>query len=307
MPRKLRVEYAGAIYHVMNLGDRRENIFEDDQDHELFVETLGESSQKTGWQVHAYCLMPNHFHLVVETPQPNLAAGMKWLLGTYTGRYNRRHKEFGHLFGGRYKSLVVDGSGQGYLKTVCDYVHLNPARAKWFKAADLQEFPWSSYPQYLKAPGQRATWLRVDRLLGQWGIPKDSEAGRREFARRMEERRRLDDGQEFKALQRGWCLGDEEFRQELLEQMEAGPAGRHYGEAARETLEAKAQRMAREGLAKIGLSEEDLARTKKGDARKLEVAAELRSTTTMPLEWIAKRLQMGSRGYLTWLLQRRAK
>jgi len=92
MARKLRVEYPGALYHVMNRGDHREPIFRDDQDRECFVETLGEACRKTGWQVHAYCLMPNHFHLVVETPQGNLVAGMKWLLGTYTGRFNRRHK-----------------------------------------------------------------------------------------------------------------------------------------------------------------------------------------------------------------------
>ena len=104
MPRKLRVEYAGAIYHVINRGDRREPIFLEDADYELFVETLGEACEKTGWQVHAYCLMPNHFHLVMETPEANLVAGMKWFLGTYTARFNRRHKYFGHLFSGRYKA-----------------------------------------------------------------------------------------------------------------------------------------------------------------------------------------------------------
>ena len=123
MARKLRVEYAGAIYHVMNRGDRRERIFMDDADRQRFVDTLDEACAKTGWQVHAYVLMPNHFHLVVETPQPNLVAGMKWLVGTYTSRFNRRHNLFGHLFSGRYKSLIVDGSGRGYLKSVSDYVH----------------------------------------------------------------------------------------------------------------------------------------------------------------------------------------
>jgi putative transposase len=91
MARKLRVEYPGAIYHVMNRGDRREPIFKDDGDRQRLVETLGEACTKTGWQVHAYVLMLNHFHLVVETPQPNLVAGMKWFLGTYTSRFNRRH------------------------------------------------------------------------------------------------------------------------------------------------------------------------------------------------------------------------
>jgi len=109
MARKLRVEYDGGIYHVMNRGDRRERIFMDDEDRQRFVETLGEVCAKTGWQVHAYVLMPNHFHLVVETPQPNLVAKMKWLLSTDTSRFNRRHKLFGHLFSGRYKSLIEQG------------------------------------------------------------------------------------------------------------------------------------------------------------------------------------------------------
>ena len=92
MARKLRVQYPSAIYHVMNRGDRREPIFKDDKDRELFLEALGQCCAKTGWQVHAYCLMNNHFHLVVETPRANLVAGMKWFLGTYTSRFNRRHK-----------------------------------------------------------------------------------------------------------------------------------------------------------------------------------------------------------------------
>src|SRR5256886_8427590 len=126
MARKLRVQYAGAIYHVLNRGDRREPIFRDDRDRQRFLDTLGETCGKTGWQIHSWCLLPNHFHLVLETPRPNLVAGMKWLLGTYTSRFNRRHRVFGHLFSGRYKALLVDGSGNGYLRTVCDYVHLNP-------------------------------------------------------------------------------------------------------------------------------------------------------------------------------------
>jgi REP element-mobilizing transposase RayT len=89
MARKLRVEYAGAIYHLMNRGDRQEPICRDDRDRQQFLDTLGEAGGKTGWQVHALCLMPNHFHLVLETPRANLVAGMKWFLGTDTGRLNR--------------------------------------------------------------------------------------------------------------------------------------------------------------------------------------------------------------------------
>ena len=238
MPRKLRIQYPGAIYHVMNRGDRREKIFADDQDRERFLKTLGETCEKTGWQVHAFCLMSNHFHLVVETPQPNLVAGMKWFLGTYTSRYNRRHKEFGHVFSGRYKSLVVDGSGTGYLKSVCDYVHLNPIRAGLLKQNQrLEDYLWSSYGQYLKAASQRWKWLRVDRLQGEWGIPTDSPAGRRRFGEVMERRRKEDSPEaEWKAIERGWCLGDEEFRAELLAQVRELRAD-HYGEELRQADE----------------------------------------------------------------------
>ncbi len=220
MARKLRVEYPGAIYHVMNRGDRREAICKDEADRQRFVETLAEACAKTGWQVHAYVLMPNHFHLVVETPQPNLVAGMKWLLGTSTSRFNRRHKLFGHLFSGRYKALIVDGSGSGYLKSVCDYTHLNPARANLVAGGQpLKSYAWSSWLAYLRAPSQRPAWLRVDRLLGEWGIPKDSPAGRQRLEQALEERRGAEEGEEFKAIRRGGCLGEEAFRQELLAQM----------------------------------------------------------------------------------------
>jgi len=198
VPRKLRVEYPGAIYHVMNRGDRREPIFKDDADYRRFWETLGEACDKTGWQVLACCLMPNHFHLVVETPQGNLVAGMKWFLGTYTSRFNRRHKVFGHLFSGRYKALIVDGSGTGYLRTVCDYVHLNPARANLLKPGiALREYPWSTWPEYLKTPRKRPGWLRVDRLLGEYHIPADSAAGRRRLEEALEQRRGTENGDAF--------------------------------------------------------------------------------------------------------------
>src|SRR6266478_6124456 len=136
MARKLRIQYEGAIYHLMGRGIHRDVVFRSKNDRELFLKTLGEACSKTDWQVHAWCLMGNHFHLVVETPQANLVAGMKWFLGTYTSRFNRRHQVLGHLFSGRYKALVVDGSGTGYLRSVCDYVHLNPLRAKLLKVEE---------------------------------------------------------------------------------------------------------------------------------------------------------------------------
>ena len=295
MPRKLRVEYEGALYHVMNRGDRREPIFKDDTDRQRFLETLAECCAKTDWQAHALCLMPNHFHLVVETPKANLVAGMKWFLGTYTGRFNRRHKLFGHLFSGRYKSLIVDGSGNGYLRTVCDYVHLNPARAKILsREAPLRSYRWSSYPWYLAPPGKRPVWLRVDRVFGEMGIPKDSKAGREYFQGQMEERRREEDPQQYKALRRGWCLGDRTFRKELLAQMAERVGESHYGAERQETGEEKAERIVAEELRSRRWRETDLERRRKGDAEKVRMAARLRRESIMTLKWIARRLHMGS-------------
>jgi putative transposase len=304
MARKLRVEYPGAIYHVMNRGDRREPIFKDDQDRRRFLSTLGEMCDKTQWQIHAWCLMPNHFHLVLETPRANLVAGMKWLLATYTSRFNRRHKVFGHLFSGRYKSVVVDGSGDGYLKTVCDYVHLNPARAKMLpRDRPLGSYGWSSMNLYLQPPRIRPGWLRVDRLLGEHGIPRDSKEGRREFGRRMEMRRLAeDDPKQLKSLRRGWCLGSEAFRKELLAQMSERIGEHHYGEERAESDLEQAERVVRRELEKLGWTERDLMLLAKGDARKVKLALRLRAETTATVKWIAQRLKMGTATYLNHLL-----
>ncbi len=247
--------------------------------------------------------MRNHFHVVIETPKANLVDGMKWFLGTYTSRFNRRHKLFGHLFSGRYKALFVDGSGNGYLKTPCDYVHLNPARAKLLSAQQkLSDFRWSSFGEYLKPPAKRWQWLRVDRLLGEHGVPKDSEGGRREFESRMEIRRAVEDGQEFKRMLRGWCLGSEAFRKELLAQMSERRGAEHYGAEIRESAEEKAQRVVQEELKKLGWQEADLIRRRKGDPAKVGIALRLRQETTMTLSWIAQRLQMGTKTHLSHLL-----
>jgi putative transposase len=303
MARKLRVQYPGAIYHLMSRGDRREPIFKDDQDRTRFLECLAGACAKTGWQVHAWCLMANHFHLVIETPQANLVVGMKWLLGTYTGRFNRRHKVFGHLFSGRYKALIVDGSGSGYLKTVCDYVHLNPLRAHLIRPEEpLTRYPWSSLPAYLGSPGKRPAWLRVDRLLGEYGIPKDSPAGRRHLAATLEERRVGGPAGEFKAVRRGWCLGDAAFRKELLSQMHERRGAHHYGEERHESDEAKALQLLEAEFKRRRWTPEQLSTRRKGDKHKLAIAGRLRRETTMTFQWIAEHLVMGSASNVANLL-----
>ena len=310
MARKLRLEYEGAIYHVMNRGDRREPIFKDDVDRKRFLETLGEVCLKTGWQVSAYCLLNNHFHLVIETPQANLVAGMKWFLGTYTSRFNRRHKRFGHLFSGRYKSLIVDGRGRGYLRTVCDDVPLNPARAKLLLPEQpLRAYRWSSWPAYLQSPGKRPAWLRVERLLGEYHIAQDSVAGRKRLEEALEAGRAVEAGAGYKPIRRGWFLGDQALREELLAQVNAQAGDGHYGEELRESAEAKAERIVAGELKRRKWGERTLAERRKGDPAKIAIAQRLRAETTLTLAWIAERLKMGTKTHLAQLLywQRRNK
>jgi REP element-mobilizing transposase RayT len=300
MARQLRLEYAGAIYHVMSRGDRQEAIFLDDEDRRRFLKTLGEACEKAGWQVHAFCLMGNHFHLVVETPQPTLVAGMKWFLGTYTQRFNARHRMRGHLFAGRYKSLLVDGSDDMYLRVVCDYVHLNPVRAG-LVALDgkMADYAWSSFPQYLKPPRKRPGWLRVDRVLGEWGIRRDNVAGRREFGDLMEVRRRVEghaDEKLWSGIRRGWRFGAEDFLERLVEARVAENANReiHEGDAVAETMEEKARCVIAEFLGKREVGLKELRARRKGDPLKMELASELRKQTAMSMGWIAKELNAGA-------------
>jgi REP element-mobilizing transposase RayT len=228
MARKLRVQYPGAIYHVMNRGDRREAIFSDDQDRQLFLDTLAEACEKTDWQIHAWCLMGNHFHLVNETPRAN--------------------------------------------------------------------------PHYLQEAARRPAWVRVDRLFGEWGIPKDSPAGREQFALQMEARRRAELKGDYEPG--GWCLGSEQFRQELLAQVSELASPRHAGEEIRESAFAKAERVAQEELTALGWTAQDLQGRRKGDAHKVRIAARLRRETTMTLDWIAARLSMGAATHVAALVQR---
>ena len=253
--------------------------------------------------MHAYVLMHNHFHLVIETPNANLVAGMSWFLSTYTVRFNRRHKLFGHLFSGRYKALVVDGSGNGYLRTVCDYVHLNPVRAKLLRAEQkLAEFPWSSWPEYLKPPELRPRWLRVDRLHGELGIPKDSEAGRAHLEQYLETRRAAEDAVDYRSVRRGWCLGNESFRQELLDNAHTRATESHHAQARQQTTEQKARRLLQEELGTLGWGSAELAQRAKSDARKIRIARRLRTETAVTLKWIAAELHMGKWTHVSNLL-----
>ena len=286
----------------MSRGDHREPTFRDDIDRRRFLETLGAACEKTGWQVHAWCLMGNHFHLVAETPQPNLVVGMKWFLGTYTSRFNRRHQLFGHLFSGRYKSLVIDERGGDYLRTACDYVHLNPVRAGLLPPDQpLSSYAWSSFPHYL-SPATRPPWLRVDRLMGAHGIQSDTAGDRIHFQQRLEQRR--GEGEtpgQWDAFRRGWRLGAADFAQRLSERLGRPGQAHEQARERNETDEHLAERLVQDWMNTTGWTEAQLAARAKGDAEKATLAARLRRETPMTRAWIAQRLTMGSASYVSHL------
>jgi len=160
MARPLRIEYEGAIYHVTSRGNAGMNIFRSDSDRQLFLKTLADVIDDMGWLCHSYCLMDNHYHLVIETPNANLGKGMRQLNGVYTQRFNRIHQQTGHLFQGRYKAVVVEADS--YFLEVVRYVVLNPVRAGMVK--DAQSWPWSSYRAVVgleSSPG----FLSTERVL----------------------------------------------------------------------------------------------------------------------------------------------
>jgi REP-associated tyrosine transposase len=294
--RPLRIEYPGAIYHVLSRGDRREAIVRDDVDRRLFLEIIERACQRTGWQVHAYCLMSNHFHLVIETPRGNLSAGMQWLLGSYTQQFNRRHRLSGHLFGGRYKALLVDGRRGTYLRQVCDYVHLNPVRAGMIgNKAAVHSYSWSSCAHYLRTKSKRPGWLRRDRLLGEHGIVAEGVRSRREFSRRMDAlRKEANQPQDLQPIRRGWKIGSEDFLDWILEKSKSVPRRRIAARSVMKPSKSKAARIVREEMNKLDRTITDLRRREKGDPAKVAIARRLRAETAVSLKWIGANLHMGT-------------
>src|SRR5919109_5544610 len=141
MSRPLRLEFPGAVYHLTSRGNARRKIFFSDTDRTNFLDTLSQVISRFSWICHAYCLMANHYHLLIETPKPNLSLGMRQLNGLYTQSFNRRHKRVGHLFQGRFKAIVVQK--ESYLLDLCRYIVLNPVRIKGDVRMDA--WKWSSY------------------------------------------------------------------------------------------------------------------------------------------------------------------
>ena len=156
MARPLRMESEAGVYHVLDRGNYRTPIFRADKTKAAFLKCLGEACARTGWLIHAWTVMSNHYHLALSTPRANLVDGMHWLQGTFANRFNRFRDERGHVFQGRYKSLIVDPS-EG-LGPLCHYIHLNPVRAHLCDVASLDNYPWTGRSDRVRPCSMQSFW-----------------------------------------------------------------------------------------------------------------------------------------------------
>jgi len=228
MARPLRLEFAGAVYHLTSRGNARQKVFFTDDDRQLFLDTLAQVVSRYGWICHAYCLMANHYHLLVETPKANLSIGMRQLNGIYTQSFNRQHKRVGHLFQGRFKAILVQK--ESYLMELCRYIVLNPVRVKG--GVEMGAWKWSSY-RGTAGLASVPEFLSIDWLLGQFGKNRPAAQKRyREFVREGLANR------PWEELRGQIYLGSEEFiERHSAEDKEIKEIPRAQLKAVRPTLE----------------------------------------------------------------------
>lgn len=292
MARKLRIEYEGAFYHVINRGNYRSWIFETAGARASFLDCLKQVCESQGWRLHAWCLMGNHYHLLIETPKPNLVWGMKWLQSTFANRFNRFRKANGHVFQGRYKALLLDNDA---LKAVCHYIHLNPVRAGIVEPRELQKYTDSSFHQ-LWYPNRRWAFVDYETCLKSAGDLADKPRGRalyREYLCQLSqddvEQKRLG----FNKMCLGWAKGTKEFKRTVLANQEDQIDRKVVEAEASEAREPRWEKGLARALQLLDRREGDLLESRKGAQWKVATARFLRERYLAPHSWIAARLHMG--------------
>lgn len=301
MARKPRIEFAGAIYHLIGRGNYRKPIFEEAGAAQAFERAIGETSERCGWLVHAYVLMNNHYHIVAETPKGNLVEGMHWLQGVYANRFNRFRAEIGHVFQGRYKALLVEPDVS--LVRVVDYVHLNPVRAGLIDVAPLQNYAHSSLKRHMGRA--RPPWLRRDLWLELLDFP-DNSRGMRRYLKHLAGCELGDPTQadaHRKEFCRGWVIGTRDYREAMATEFSRMQLARDWGgPELHELNEQQWEQVVRDQLKRLHKTERDLREDRKSAPWKRAIAVGLRTTTGASNPWIARRLNTGHPSYISkWL------
>lgn len=290
MPRRLRIQYAGALYHIINRGNYRRDLFETAGAAQSFESTLGETSLRHRWIIHGFEIMRNHFHLALETPEPNLVEGMHWLQSAYAIRFNRYRSERGHVFQGRYQSLLIEDDSA--LVRVIDYLHLNPVRAGIVTAAQVAHFRWSSLPRLVKGP--RPAWLSASRLLAELDLD-DSSTGWAGYVEHLQylaanpkEQERLG----FDRLCRGWAIGTDGWRRALAREYTHLALTPDLSRAEiRDLREARWSSIFSDILQRWRKTDADIFHDARGVRWKIEIAQRLRLEASAPYQWIAQNLK----------------
>jgi len=288
MARPLRIQYPGAVYHVMNRGGARQKIFLEKEDYEASFKSIREIHERWRVEIFAYCLMGNHYHICLRTPEGNLSRVMRHLDGLYTQRFNRMHRRDGALLRGRYKAIVVDKDS--YLAQVVRYIHLNPLEAGLVR--EPQAYAWSSHRFYLR-PKEAPKWLRPEEVMGEFAsitafhgfVLEGNEQALEEF---------------YKKVRQSPVLGDEEFRQRLIEKplRVDREHPRHERAAVRPSVDKVLKALAKIYRVKV----KDLLTAKRGkqnEARKVGMYL-IKELCDLRLQEIAERFGTGSYGAVGW-------
>ncbi|RME90990.1 MAG: hypothetical protein D6766_12480 [Verrucomicrobia bacterium] len=287
MARPVRIEFPGACHWIATRALSGRTPFGDPADVVLFRRTLEEAAAKTGWRLLAWAVTPEALEMVLETPQANLVAGMKWLLGVFTARWNRRHQTGGPLFRGRYRSVLIQSDGGPWLREAIEWVHLLPAREGVAGAGDSPAaHPHSSLRTLVTGENELPGVLAGETLR---------QAAGPDHLERLERLRRASGPASRPRPVTAWCHGDEAFREQVRQKLASGdPTIRRVGTADPVPGVAEAEAIVRRELAALGWDEAQLERTPKSHSAKLRLAMRLRRETTVTIPWIARRLVMGS-------------
>jgi REP element-mobilizing transposase RayT len=305
MARSLRIERENGVYHVINRGNYRQDLFINEGAHTSFENCLFEACEKSEWVLEGFCVMTNHFHLVIRTPKGNLISGMKWLQGTFANRYHRFRKVHGKLFQGRYKSLIVEEGD--YLGALLHYVHLNPVRASMVGVEGLKDYRWSSY-WYLHNKRRRPSFLDCTGALAAAGGLTDTPQGRKQYVKYLKwlvEDDVVGKEMAFEKMCRGWAIGTKDFKKALLEELEeakeedekrdgSDAVAKYYGEGLREANRLRWEMLLEKGLSSLGKDAACIATDLKSAKWKIMLAALLKQKSSATNIWIAGQLRMGT-------------